>query len=331
MRRDAIDARWRTMIRWVVRAGDGATVGAVVAQAGGDAAAVREGRVFVGRFRATDEAAPVEIGDDVTFTEASRAVERAEPALRVLLDEEGLVAVDKPAGIPTVPDRAGASHSLLAVLAKTLRCSSAELHATSRLDRDVSGVVVFARTDEAARRLLAARAAGRYVRRYVAIVGIGAGIGSGAPGPNELSEGEWDAPIGRAKDPRHRAVSGRNAIEARTRYAVVARVEKRSLLALEPVTGRTHQLRVHAADAHMPILGDRTYGGDTRVTLPSGRVLRLDRIALHAGRIHVPRRSGDSMELRAEVPASLREIWTALGGEEGAWAAALDGPGLGSR
>jgi len=323
MQGDAIDG-WPDVIRWVVRYGDGTTVGAIVARAGGDAAAVREGRVFVGRFRASDEATPVEIGDEVTFSEGQGAAQGVEPALRVLLDEEGLVAVDKPAGMPTIPDRSGAAHSLLAALAKSLGCGLSDLHPTSRLDRDVSGVVIFARTEEAARRLLAAREAGRYVRRYVAL----AGRGAQPPIVKGLERGMWDAPIGRAKDPRHRAAFGRDAIEARTRFAVVARAAERSLFALEPATGRTHQLRVHAAYAGTPLLGDRTYGGDTRVTLPSGRVLRLDRIALHAGRILVPRRAGGSLEVRADIPASLRELWAAVGGEDSAWTVALDRPNL---
>jgi RluA family pseudouridine synthase len=311
------------MIRWVVRKGDGTSVGAIVARAGGDAAAVRDGRVFVGRVRVRNEDARVETGDEVTFSEEQAPGESADGRLRLLLDEEGLVAVDKPAGTPTIPDQAGASHSLLALLAKSLGCAPGDLHPTSRLDRDVSGVVIFARTEEAARGLRAAREEGRYVRRYVAL----AGSHSHVP-PTATRSGEWDAPIGRAKDPRHRAAFGRDAVAARTRYATVAQVAERSLLALEPVTGRTHQLRVHAALAGMPLLGDGTYGGDTRITFPSGRVVRLGRVALHAGRVVVPRRDGGSIDVRAEVPTPLRELWTALGGENSAWIAALDGPSL---
>jgi 23S rRNA pseudouridine1911/1915/1917 synthase len=317
------DAKGRTLIRWVVREGDGSTVGAIVERAGGDAEAVRDGRVFVGRVRVRDEEAHVEVGDEVTFAERLREEEGRGGPLRVLVDEEGLVAVDKPAGMPTIPDHGGAAHSLVAVLAKSLGCALADLHATSRLDRDVSGVVIFARTEEAARRLLAAREAGHYVRRYVAI----AGRGPQSPTHKE-AHGEWDVPIGRAKDPRHRAAFGCDAAFARTRHATVARAGERSLLALEPVTGRTHQLRVHAAYAGMPLLGDRTYGGETRLTFASGRVVRLGRIALHAGRVLVPRQRGGFIDLRAEVPALLRELWMAIGGEDSAWVAALEGPSL---
>jgi RluA family pseudouridine synthase len=312
------------VIRWIVRDGDGTTVGAIVARAGGDAAAVGDGRVFVGHVRAREEGARVEIGDEVIFSERQRAAQSAGGEVRVLLDEEGLVAVDKPAGMPTIPDQAGASHSLLAILAKSVGCAIADLHPTSRLDRDVSGVVIFARTEEAAERLRAAREGGRYVRRYVAL----AARGSRPPTPTAAEKGVWDAPIGRAKNPRHRAAFGREAVGARTRYAVMARAGDRSLLALEPVTGRTHQLRVHAAHAGTPLLGDRIYGGEMRVTFSSGRVVTLGRIALHAGRVVVPRRGRGSIDLRAEVPALLRELWATMGGDDSAWIAAVGGPRL---
>jgi 23S rRNA-/tRNA-specific pseudouridylate synthase len=308
-------------IRWVVRAEDGATLGEIVARAGSDAAAIAEGRVFVGRVRAKEAESPVRVGDVVTVGPIQEAAE----SVAVLLDEGGLVAADKPAGMPTIPDQGGASHSLLAVLAKKLRCSPSALHPTSRLDRDVSGIVVFARTSEAAARLTQARATGAYFRRYVAIASRPPVLEANA------EPGRWNAPIGRAKDPKKRAAFGRDATEATSLYAVVASAEARSLLALEPVTGRTHQLRVHAANAQAPLLGDRAYGGDSRVVLSSGHVLGLGRIALHAGLVVVPGRAagaGGVLEVRSPVPRELRDLWRALGGNEEAWALALEGPRL---
>jgi 23S rRNA pseudouridine1911/1915/1917 synthase len=305
----------RADVRWVVRPDDPRTVGDVARRAGADDSAIREGRVFVGRLRADDAAATVEVGQVVTVA-ARRA---APPPVRVLADEDGIVAVEKPAGMPTIPDHGGSAHSLLAALATTLGSDLADLHATSRLDRDVSGVVVFARTREAAERLVAARKEGTYLRRYAAIA-------CRAPEP---PRGAWNAPIGRAKDPRKRAAFGRDATEARSLYEVVGVAGAHALLALEPVTGRTHQLRVHAAHADAPLLGDVAYGGETRVVLASGRVLAVRRIALHAGRVVVPRRSGGTLELRADVPDELRDVWTALGGSDDAWSSALLGPALG--
>jgi 23S rRNA pseudouridine1911/1915/1917 synthase len=298
-------------IRWVVREGDGLTLGEIVRRAGGDGAAVREGRVFVGRARADDEGARIDVGAVVTLG----AAPAAPLAVRILVEEEGLVAADKPAGMPTIPDQAGSSHALLARVAKTLGCDPAELHPTSRLDRDVSGVVFFARTRAAADRLARARAEGGYLRRYVAIA-------SRAPSSG-LAKGEWTAPIGRARDPKRRAAFGRDPVPARTLYEVVAASGERPLLAFEPLTGRTHQLRVHAAHAGAPLLGDRAYGGDTRLVLGSGEVLGLRRIALHAARVTVPKASGGFIEARAEIPADLRDLWSALGGQDEAWVLAV--------
>jgi 23S rRNA pseudouridine1911/1915/1917 synthase len=297
-------------VRWVVRAGDGPTLGDVVRRAGGDAAAVREGRVFVGRRRADDETFPLDEGQVVTLG-ARREV--AGP-VRILADEDGVVAADKPAGMPTIPDQGGAAHSLLALLAEMLGCPAGGLHPTSRLDRDVSGVVLFARSREAAHRLTKARAAGSYFRRYVGFV-------ARAPDP---PRGEWNAAIGRGKDPKRRAPFGRDAVHATSVYEVVASVAGGVLLVLEPVTGRTHQLRVHAAHAGVPLLGDRAYGGERRVVLASGRVVGLHRIALHAGRVVVPRASGGTLDLRAAVPSELRDLWSAMGGKDDALDRAID-------
>jgi 23S rRNA pseudouridine1911/1915/1917 synthase len=294
---------------WVVRPEDGTRLGDVLPRAGADAAAVAEGRVFVGRTRARSLDELVRAGDEVTFTEEGAL----SPDVVILVDEDGLVAADKPAHLATIPDHAGSTSNLLARVAAALGTNPGELHATSRLDRGVSGVVVFARTVQAQKRLHEARDQGTYVRRYVAIA-------AQAPAP---PHGQWDAPIGRAKDPRHRAAFGRDPAEALSRYAVIAVSGGKALLALEPVTGRTHQLRVHAAHAGAPLLGDRTYGGPSRLTLPTGRVIPLDRIALHAARVRVPRADGSLIEVVAPVPEELCEWWRALGGEQGAWERAL--------
>jgi len=291
-----------TVRRFIVGEGDGATIAAIVALAApGDARAIAEGRVFIGRRRAQTADEPVRAGDDVTV---ASAVEDAVDEVRVLARGTSWVAVDKPAGIPTIPDHGGASHALITLAARAVGLDPSRLHATSRLDRDVSGVVIFALDADFAARLQREREEHRYARRYVALA---------SRAPNE-DGGTWDAPIGRAKDPRHRAVNGRDATDARTHFAVAARANEVALLALAPITGRTHQLRVHASHAGAPLLGDRTYGGPSRLTLPTGKVLSLDRIALHAARVTVFGSAIDS-----PIPTMLRETWSALGGDEGHW------------
>jgi 23S rRNA pseudouridine1911/1915/1917 synthase len=294
-------------MRWIVRPGDGRTVRDVLVRAGADGAAVDDGRVFVGprRVRRADEA--VRTGDVVSVAQPRGG---PEPAVALLWSAGDLVAADKPAGIPTIPDHGGSAHALVTAVARGLGVEASRVHPTSRLDRDVSGVVVFALTQGAAERLVRARAEGTYERRYVAVA-------TRAPEPDR---GTWDAPIGRARDPRLRMVGGREPVEARTRYALVAAAPRgEAMLAVSPVSGRTHQIRVHSAHAGAPLLGDRAYGGPPRITLPTGRVLEPGRVALHAARVVVPGEDGGPVLVASPVPDDLTSLWSALGGDPAAW------------
>ncbi len=294
------------MPRVSLQVGDDRTVAGVLARAGADAQAVEEGRVFVGRRRVRRGDEAVSAGEVVEIAPPREATE----PVRVLFQEDDLVAVDKPAGMPTIADHGGAAHALVATAARTLGVDAARLHPTSRLDRGVSGVVVFALTKVAAERLVRARTEGTYERRYVALA-------TGAPAP---ACGTWSAPIGRARDPRLRAVNGRDPTAAETRYRVcAAAVGGAALLAVGPKTGRTHQIRVHASHAGAPLLGDRDYGGPPRLTLLTGKVLEPRRIALHAARVVVPSASGAPCVAEANIPGELEELWSALGGDAAAW------------
>lgn len=294
---------------WVVRAGDGTTLGDVLRRLGETAGAIEDGRVFVGKKRALRFDQPVRVGDAVRVGAAVTA--RAD--VTIVFHEDDLVACIKPAGLPTVPDHAGAAHSLVALVAKQLATKPDDLRVTSRLDRDVSGVVVFAIGDEAEHRLRNARAEGRYDRRYVAI----------AMPPPAGDEGTWDAPIGRASDPRLRAAFGPEAKPSTTRWHAVATAGNAALLAVDPMTGRTHQIRIHASHAGSPLVGDRDYGGSARIVLPNGRVLAPSRIALHAACVRVPG-IGRSLEGRAPIPDELDVLWRAFGGAPDAWERAVD-------
>jgi 23S rRNA pseudouridine1911/1915/1917 synthase len=304
--------------RWVVREGDGTTVGEIVKRAGEAASALDEGRVFVGRARAKSANETVRIGDEVRIGAATAAaVTPSAQRWTVIWERDGMLACNKPAGMPTVPDHGGASHSLVALAAQSTGRTASDMRVTSRLDREVSGVVIFATTAEAEDRLRHARAEGRYARRYLAIA---AQADQHAASP---AAGFWDAPIGAGKDARHRAAFGADAKEARTRWRVVATVPGYALVAVEPQTGRTHQIRVHASHAGAPLLGDRDYGGPARVTLPGGRIVSLARIALHAARVSVPDEHGAPLVAAAPVPAELTRAWTELGGAAEAWDMAM--------
>lgn len=293
-------------MRWITREGDGATVGDVLARASADPRALEDGRVFVGRKRARARTEPLQPGDVVEI--APPVASTIEPV--VLARSGDLVAVDKPAGVPTIGDHTGASHALISIVARTLGVAEERIHPTSRLDREVSGVVVFALTRDAIRRLVGARASGTYERRYVALA-------ARAPEP---PRGTWRQPIGRARDPRLRTIGGREAVDSQTRYATRALGSGgHAMLSVVPLTGRTHQIRVHASHAGAPLLGDRSYGGSARITLQGGRVIGLGRIALHAARIVVPDANGAPWSVQSPIPGDLRDLWAALGGADSAW------------
>jgi 23S rRNA-/tRNA-specific pseudouridylate synthase len=295
-------------MRWIVGPADGSRLRDVLARAGADVRAVDEGRVFVQRRRARDGTEPVSAGDEVFVAPASEAPAPAPFIART----RDIVAVDKPAGMPTIADHGGGAHALVHVVARGLGVEPARLHPTSRLDRDVSGVVAFALTKVAAQRLAQARSRGAYERRYVAIA-------SAEPSP---ARGTWDVPIGRAPDPRLRAADGVDSVPARTQYASCGRTPGgAALLALAPQTGRTHQLRVHASRAGAPLVGDPAYGGPSRLVTPGGRVLEPRRIALHAARVTVPDEQGRPLVVAASIPHSLIDLWSNLEGDPAAWEA----------
>jgi 23S rRNA pseudouridine1911/1915/1917 synthase len=291
--------------RWTVRAGDGATVADVLAKMGAGSAAT-EGRAFVGgrRLSPGDAIAP---GDELEVHDARDLEGVAE--VTILARRGGVVIADKPAGLATTPDRRG-GRSLIGDLAKALGVEAARVHPASRLDVGVSGVVVCCLDDAAIRAVERAREDGAYARVYLAIASA-----------RVEGEGVWDAPIGvvRRGGRSIPAANGRDPRPAATRFSALAHARGATLLRLEPITGRTHQLRVHAAHAHAPLFGDRDHGGPRALTDAKGRVSPLERVALHALSVRLPAGDGDVIAAESPVPAALRALWNGLDGDDRAW------------
>jgi 23S rRNA pseudouridine1911/1915/1917 synthase len=226
--------------------------------------------------------------------------------LTVLFRDAELFVVDKPPGIPTTsPD----GRRCLAEHAARMNRGAPRVHPTSRLDRDVTGIVIFARTDRAITALMAARTRGSYRRRYAALL-------SGLP---QLDEGRWAWPI--AIDPRDKAhrvalepgQKGERVQEASSRFEITARVPLAARAWLFPETGRTHQLRVHAARAGHPLVGDVPYGGPKRLVLPDGRVITANRPMLHCASVEVPHPvTGEVLRIEAPVPADFEAVWSGI-------------------
>jgi 23S rRNA pseudouridine955/2504/2580 synthase len=174
-----------------------------------------------------------------------------------------------------------------------------------RLDKDTSGLLLLARSAAAAARLTAAFRTRTTVKEYWAVV-------VGVP---RVARGTIDLPIAKAAGGAH----GRESMvvdhaagdRAVTDYAVVDQAGKRAaLLVLRPVTGRTHQLRVHCAALGTPILGDRKYGGPQATIDAPGIAPRLH---LHAARLRLPHPARGTLSLFAPPPPHFGATVAALG------------------
>jgi 23S rRNA-/tRNA-specific pseudouridylate synthase len=248
----------RPLLRWVTPEGASQALGELVVRLGTTAdGALAEGRLFVNGRRETAADVVVAPGSVVDVHARRDPVE----GVAILAEHAGLLFAYKPSGIATEPDHAGIDASLVARVAVLLGVARETLHAVSRLDVGVSGVVTLARDAHGRELANDLRARGRLARRYLALL-------PRAPDP---AEGCWAETL--------------EGKPAETRYACVALAEpaylpsrsmtretiRPALVALSPVTGRTHQLRLHAASAGTPLLGDAGHGGATRLLLPSGR------------------------------------------------------------
>ncbi len=214
---------------------------------------------------------------------------------RLLYADADLVAVDKPAGVPSQPTLTTDRGTLPELVSALVGAAVTLVH---RLDRDTSGVTVFARTAAAASALAAAFRDGAPEKTYLALC---------APAP-EPRAGRIDAALG--KDP---ARAGLRRVDLRgeaaaTRYATLRDGPLAALVEARPETGRTHQIRVHLAHLGAPLLGDARYGGPRRV----GEV-PVPRVLLHARRLAlVHPATGARLVLEAPVPDDFRAIERAL-------------------
>jgi 23S rRNA pseudouridine1911/1915/1917 synthase len=169
--------------------------------------------------------------------------------------------------------------------------------------------MVVARTSAAYHRLARAFAERHVAKHYLAV------CHGAVAAPREI-----DAPIGRHPTRRKEMTVREDGRPAVTRLRPLDHVNVASLLEVELLTGRTHQIRVHLKSAGHPLVGDPVYGEERwKGTIGAPRAVLRDfaRPALHAWRLRVPHPAdGHELELEAPVPEDLRQLWRALSGRE---------------
>jgi 23S rRNA pseudouridine1911/1915/1917 synthase len=213
-------------------------------------------------------------------------------AFEIAWQDEYLLVVDKPAGLVVHPARGHREGTLSQLLAGTAAGGEAERAGiVHRLDRDTSGLLVVACTEEAHRLLQDALRKRLIEREYLALV-------DGLP---PARTGTIEAPIGRHPRIRTRmAVGGTASREARTHFTLERALPGVSLLRLRLDTGRTHQIRVHMQAIGHPVCGDPEYG--------TPGTLGLSRQFLHATRLAFPHPiTGEPVEVSSPLPEDLRQ------------------------
>ncbi len=209
---------------------------------------------------------------------------------KIAYEDQDLLVIDKPAGLVVHPARGHREGTLSQLLAGVAAGGDAERAGiVHRLDRDTSGLLVVARSEEVHRLLQRALAERRIEREYLALV-------QGRP---PARSGTIEAPIGRDPNMRTRmAVGGNFPREARTHFTLERALPEHSLLRVRLDTGRTHQIRVHLQAIGHPVAGDPEYGTPGQ--------LGLERQFLHAARLALRHPiTGEPLEVHSPLPPDL--------------------------
>ncbi|HYE48224.1 MAG TPA: RluA family pseudouridine synthase [Azospirillaceae bacterium] len=222
----------------------------------------------------------------------------------VLHRDADVIVLNKPAGLAVQGGTGQGGKHLDAMLDALTFDGKERPKLVHRLDKDTSGCLVLARNSFAATRLTAAFR-GRDARKYYWAVTVG------VPKPHQ---GKIDAPIGKEAGTRgeRMAVDEDEGVKAVTLYQVVEQVHKKAaFVAMWPLTGRTHQLRVHMNLIGTPILGDGKYAGQDAFLAGGAELPR--QLHLHARRIVIPHPRGGTVDVSAPLPRHMAQTWSYFG------------------
>jgi 23S rRNA pseudouridine1911/1915/1917 synthase len=225
----------------------------------------------------------------------------------ILFQDKFLIVLNKPALVETQPTHARYKGTLYEALQWHLKDDfrphqKAEIGMIQRLDRGTSGLIVFSTHQRAHREMTRIFVEHQVEKRYLALV-------HNAP---ELHQGEIRSLLARTRKENRVKSVVKGGKEAITRYKILERLGEFSLVDLELLTGRSHQIRAHMAEQGCPLVGDVRYGGQVNVA-----GLRLQRPMLHAVKLAFSHPVLEhKLEFTAPVPADMKKVETQLRGSE---------------
>ena len=242
---------------------------------------IKSGAVQVNGQVVTSPKTEIETTDEITVELPEQTADATD--IPVLYEDEDIVVINKPAGVLTHAKGGISQEHTVADMLQPLTTFASDTNRAGivhRLDRETSGVLVGARTPAAAEFLQKQFAQRTTKKTYIAIV-------EGAP---KLTEALIDLPIGRSPAKPSTFRVDPKGKSAQTTYYVLDVQNDKSLVKLQPKTGRTHQLRVHMAHIGHPIVGDIVYGKSAQ------------RMFLHAYQLELTAPNGERMTFTAPIP-----------------------------
>jgi RluA family pseudouridine synthase len=220
----------------------------------------------------------------IQTSETRRRPQPEEGPLDIIFEDASLLVLAKPPGIVVHPTYKNTSGTMLNAVLWRYRGTTVQPGILTRLDKDTTGVVVIGLSATVHASMQKDLAAGRVRKQYLALV-------RGVPEP---PAGTLRHPLARDAADRRRVVVTPDGAACETRYDAVRTTDAFALLRCEPITGRTHQIRVHLAASGWPILGDSVYGEASPL---------IARQALHAWRVSLPHPvTRESLDLVAPLP-----------------------------
>ena len=226
--------------------------------------------------------------------------------VEIVFEDDEILVLDKPSGLLVLPDRYDPS---IPNLYELLSGQYGRIFVIHRIDKETSGLIVFAKT-EASHRLLNQQFEARTTEKWYAAICVG---------ETEQSGGEIEAPIAESPGKKGKMkIDPKFGKEAKTVYSVIEHFTGYALVEAGLLTGRTHQIRVHLSSINLPILGDDLYGGGDGFYLSAikpGYKAReeekplLSRVALHAQQLaFVHPQSGKQLVFESGLPKDMRIV-----------------------